>query len=98
MNFFFELGLGLFLFLLLLRVVEKRYSFRKRFQEKFGQGKMKVSVIIFSFILIIFGASLVQVVIMSLPFLMEIEGILSGLRLGVLIYLLHIINPFIREN
>lgn len=97
-HFFLEIGLGVLVFLFLLHTVEKKYSFREKFQGKYGRGKMKVPVILLSFILIVFLATLLQILVTSIQAFMELENIVTGIRLGLLIYLLHIINPFIVDK
>lgn len=59
---------------------------------------MKVPVLLFSFLLVVFVASFLQVVMMNTPWLMRMEVFVSGIRLGLLIYLLHIINPFLVDK
>lgn len=97
-HFILEVGLGILVFYLLLNSLEKRFTFRDRFQKGYGQGKKKVPAIIFSFILIVFFATLLQIIALALPLLRPIDSFVSGLRLGLLIYLLHIINPFIMDK
>lgn len=98
MTFLLEIGLGVIVFMVFLHTVEAKYFFREKFQKRYGRGQMRIPVILLSFILIVFVATLLQVLVTSIPFFLERESIVTGVRLGLLIYLLHIINPFIADK